>query len=88
MQLGVDSLKVYEGNYQLAPTFSIRIFVEDDQLMGQATGQPAFTLFAEEKDKFFLKVVEASIEFQRDASGKVTSLILFQNGMELKGERQ
>lgn len=85
--LDSEVLKEYEGEYQLAPTFSIAVFLEGDVLKGQATGQEAFTMYPEAKDKFFLKVVEARIEFQRTEAGKVKSLVLFQNGMELKGNR-
>lgn len=45
------------------------------------------SLFAEARDKFFLKVVDAQIEFRRDSTGAVTGLTLFQNGNALPGTR-
>ncbi|MEW6213019.1 MAG: serine hydrolase [Acidobacteriota bacterium] len=73
-------LDEYAGEYQLAPGFTITVTREGDKLMGQATGQPKFELFAESQAKFFLKVVDAQVTFVRDAGGKVTHLILHQGG--------
>jgi CubicO group peptidase (beta-lactamase class C family) len=73
-------LESYVGEYQLAPTFTIKVTHDGSKLFAQATGQPAFELFAEKEGEFFLKVVDAQITFTKDASGAVTSLILHQNG--------
>lgn len=75
-----DQLAQYEGVYELAPTFAITMRVRDGKLMTQATGQQEFELFPEAKDRFFLKVVDAQVEFTRDPSGKVTGIILHQGG--------
>jgi hypothetical protein len=49
--------------------------------MAHATGQTKFPLFAESETKFFLKVVDAQVEFIRDpTTHAVTKLILYQNG--------
>lgn len=87
IQLEEALLKEYVGEYQLAPNFSIIVSVEGNKLKGQATGQPAFELFAEKKDLFFLKVVEAKIEFLRNEKGEVSELILYQNGRQLRGKK-
>jgi CubicO group peptidase (beta-lactamase class C family) len=81
-------LAQYVGTYQLAPTFSIAITLEGDQLMAQATSQPRFPLFAESETLFFLKVVEAQIEFVKDDKGQIASLILHQNGRDQKGAKK
>lgn len=83
-----DQLTQYEGVYELAPTFAITMRVKDGKLMTQATGQQEFELFAESKDRFFLKVVDAQVEFNRDASGKVTGLILHQGGRSMPAPRK
>jgi hypothetical protein len=44
------------------------------------TGQPKVDLFAQRKDLFFLKVVDAQLEFMRDSSGKVEKVVLYQGG--------
>ena len=84
---GVD-LAQYEGDYAVNPQFVLKFFVEDGQLMTQATGQSAFPVFAKGPDEFFLKVVDARLRFNRDADGRVTSVTLFQNGQEIPAQRQ
>ncbi|MGV3456042.1 serine hydrolase [Sphingomonas sp.] len=83
-----DQLAQYEGVYELAPTFAITMRVKDGKLMTQATGQQEFELFPESKDRFFLKVVDAQVEFTRDASGKVTGAILHQGGRSMPAPRK
>ncbi|HEU4470763.1 MAG TPA: serine hydrolase [Flavisolibacter sp.] len=80
-------LRQYVGEYELAPGFTITVTLDGSQLRGQATGQPAFDLFAEKENLFFLKVVEAKVEFVRDAQGTVTEMILYQNGQQPRGKK-
>jgi CubicO group peptidase (beta-lactamase class C family) len=83
-EINVDAsaLKQYVGEYQLAPNFSITISLGENGLKGQATGQAAFDLYPEKENVFFLKVVEAKVEFVKDTNGNVTELILYQNGQQ------
>ncbi len=78
----------YAGEYELAPTFSIAVTREGDQLFAQATGQPKFEIFPASESRFFLKVVDAEVEFVRGADGKVTGLILHQGGRDMPGKRK
>jgi len=80
-------LKEYVGKYELQPNFLITVTMKGDQIFGQATGQPQFEMFAESTTNFFLKVVQAKIVFNKNDKGKVSSLILYQNGQELKGHK-
>jgi len=77
----------YVGQYQLAPTFILRITREGNQLFVQATGQPKFEIFPAGERDYFLKVVDAQITFETDAEGKTTGLILHQNGMNQPAKR-
>ncbi len=45
-------------------------------------------LFAESETKFFLKVVDAEIEFFKDDKGIVTHLMLHQGAAEIKAPRK
>lgn len=85
--LDASELKKYEGVYEITSQFKITVTVEDGTLKLQATNQPKLTLYASEKDKFFLKIVDARIEFARDAADQVTSLTLFQSGQQLVGKK-
>lgn len=73
-------LQSYTGEYELAPEFSITVTREGSHLYGQGTGQPRFELFPESQTKFFLKVVDAKMEFFKDDKGQVVKAILYQNG--------
>lgn len=74
-------LEQYTGTYELRPGFDLVVTLEGDQLMTQATGQPKFPVFAESETKFFLKVVDAEIEFGGDR------LTLHQGGLDMPGKR-
>ncbi len=87
IKLDAKILESYEGEYELAPTFKIKITREGDRLFEQATGQPAFEVFTEKEGEFFLTVVDAQITFLKDESGAVSSLILHQNGADQKARK-
>lgn len=87
IEVATSVLETYEGTYELAPTFSIEITREDNQLFLQATGQPKFPVYPSAEDTFFLKVVEANVVFNKDDNGKVESLTLNQNGQSPKGKK-
>lgn len=81
-------LAEYAGTYVMSPTFQIVTSLEGERLMTQATGQPKFPLFAESDSKFFLKVVDAEVEFVRNEKGEVTEMVLHQGGQDVKGVRK
>lgn len=82
-----SALVRYVGEYKLAPTFSITVYVSSDKLYGRATGQAPFELFAKGNNTFFLTVVDAEIEFVENANGEIDSLILHQGGQDIPGEK-
>lgn len=84
---GTASYAVYEGKYQLAPNFIITVTTKEDRLYAQATAQQKFEIYPESVDKFYYKVVAAKIKFNRNTSGKVDSLTLYQNGQEMPGKK-
>lgn len=81
-------LEQYVGTYELSPNFDIVMTLESGQLMTQATGQEKFPLFAESETKFFLKVVEAEVEFFKNEKGEVTHIIIHQGGQEVEGKKK
>ena len=89
-EIAVDPhiLASYAGSYELAPGFVLVVTVENGRLMTQATGQPKLPVFAETPTMFFLKVVDAQIEFTKDEKGVVTGMILHQAGRNMPGARK
>lgn len=86
--VSANALQAYVGVFELAPTFSITVSVVDGKLMGEATGQPPFEMFAQAPDAFFVRVVDARISFTRDAAGAVEGLILHQNGRDMPARKR
>jgi uncharacterized protein YneR len=82
-----EVLSRYVGEYKLAPGFILTVTVEGGRIFTQATGQEKVEVYAESETKFFLKVVEASIEFVKDDTGKFSKLILRQGGQTIEGNR-
>jgi len=78
----------YAGEYELAPGAIFTIKRDGDKLMAQLTGQPSFEIFPESERDFFYKVVPAKITFVKDGQGKVTGLILHQNGLDQEAKKK
>lgn len=82
--------KIYEsyaGEYALGPGLSITITSENGKLMGQPTGQGKLELFPSSETEFSLKIVDAEVTFVKDEQGKVTELILNQNGRRMTAKK-
>jgi len=77
----------YVGQYQMAPNVVLTMTREDTHFFTQLTGQPKFEVFAEGERDYFLKVIDAQLTFEVDASGRATAIVLHQNGRDLRGPR-
>lgn len=86
-KLSSDVLKPYVGAYQMIPGIYMTITLRGDQLVSQLTGQEPVPLFAEGNDKFFPKLVDAELDFVKDAGGKISSLVLHQGGRDMSMTR-
>jgi len=53
-------------------------------LTASAKSQGKAELFAEKENFFFVKMTDVQIEFTKNALGKVTKLIFYQNGQQLQ----
>jgi CubicO group peptidase (beta-lactamase class C family) len=80
-------LSKYVGTYELSPKSNMMIRLAGDQLTSQVSGQSRIPIFAESENTFFPKVVDAEIEFSKDANGAVTHLVLRQGGRDTKALR-
>ena len=85
--LDAATLASYVGKYPLAPNAVFDVMLKDGQLLVQMTGQPRVAIFASARDKFFYRVAEAQIDFERDAAGAVVALTLHQNGRDMRAPR-
>jgi CubicO group peptidase (beta-lactamase class C family) len=82
--LPASALAKYVGEYALAPAVTLSVTLDGDRLSTQLTGQGKLPLFAQSDTLFFLKVVDAQLEFAPDAS----SVVLHQGGRSQKAMRK
>lgn len=77
-----DVLDDYIGEFALdaAPGFVLTFTREDDELIGQGSGQPPFATVATSDSTFTIVGVDAALTFHREADGSVNHLTLHQNG--------
>lgn len=81
------TLEAYVGTYQLTPQIVFEMHVRHGCLFVKLTGQSTFPVFCTAPDHFVYDVVEASLAFERDASGTVTAVVLHQNGRDMRAPR-
>lgn len=86
IQLAEKDVAPFIGNYQLGEGMVIAV-TYDNGLKTQLTGQSRFDLFAESPTKFFLKVVDAQLEFVKNEAGVVDKVLLYQNGRSMAAPR-
>ncbi len=87
VELSRDSLAAYIGEYPINPSVKFTIRLGDENLEAMLTGQPFFPIFPKGDDRFFYKVVDAEIQFERDEEGNVDALVLYQGGIEQRAEK-
>ena len=77
-----DVLKKYIGQYDFDKKHHVYITLENGTLQMEAPqgGLPKSPLFAQDETNFYLKIIDARIEFVKDASGNITELIAHYNG--------
>ena len=84
-EITLDSKRLsrYVGAYQLAPGVTMLVTLDDNQLSSKLGNQSPVQIFPESQTSFFLKVVDAQLEFSKDDSqGRPTLLTLHQNGRD------
>lgn len=81
-QFPIDSLKKYVGKYEFDKKHHAYVSLENGQLHLEAPegGLPKSPLFADDQTNFYLKIINARIEFVKDASGNIIELIAHYNG--------
>ena len=78
--------QAYAGAYLnrklVGANLAFDVQVADGQLLVQVNNQPRVTVYPVpgQPDRFSYEVVKAELQFERDAAGQVTGLVLHQNG--------
>lgn len=83
IELPVSALVPYVGVYQVVRGVDLAVTLRDGSLfVKSSTGGGALHLWPGSSTDYFVKEVDAQVTFTRDASGKVTGLVLHQYGRD------
>jgi CubicO group peptidase (beta-lactamase class C family) len=77
----------FVGEYEIAPGFIVKVWRESTVFMAQASGDRAIEIHPENDHKFFIKGINADLEFLREEANKVTSVIVTFQGKTNKGKK-
>jgi hypothetical protein len=78
VSLAPDQIARFLGTFELAPGFILEITFADDQIFGQASGQPKIKLFPASAEKLFAREVDLSINYEFDGQGNLLTCVLAQ----------
>ena len=78
-----ETLKQYEGEYEIAPGFNVIMKIKDGEISATPTGQSEKILHAEKEDFFFEKEEDVQVQFTRNDDKVVDGLILNQGGRKM-----
>jgi CubicO group peptidase (beta-lactamase class C family) len=87
VELSRQALAEFVGNYRLNPSVKFTIRLGENNLEAMLTGQPFFPVFPKGDDKFFYKVVDAELHFERDSEGEVNAVVLHQGAIVERAEK-
>ena len=87
IQLEREVLRSNEGDYQLALGITITIKAEDGKLVATGTGGGKSNFFPESETRSYRKANKDVISFYKADSGTANSLLLVQEGMEVRAEK-
>lgn len=73
-------LDAVAGEYQYGPGSVLTVSRDKDSIFAQLTGQQKFPIFPKSATEFQWRIAPASIQFIKDAKGKVTKAIHHQGG--------
>jgi D-alanyl-D-alanine-carboxypeptidase/D-alanyl-D-alanine-endopeptidase len=85
--LDAKALDEYPGSYEVIAGVQLTVTRQGDHLAFQLPRQAPVGLYAEAKDKFFVRVVDATVTFDRNEQGQIVACVLHQNGRDTKGKR-
>jgi CubicO group peptidase (beta-lactamase class C family) len=88
IKIPASALEAYPGRYKFEGVQAVITVSRDgDRLFIELPGQARRPLHAESDSRFFMKSLGFEFAFEKDASGKVTHLLLFQGKTPMKATR-
>jgi CubicO group peptidase (beta-lactamase class C family) len=85
-----EELKKYEGEYELAPGKSAKIYIKGEKtLYAFIEGQPEYELIPTDKNKFAIKVLSGyNLLFEENDKGEITGLSFIQPNGTFKAKKK
>jgi CubicO group peptidase (beta-lactamase class C family) len=83
-----EQLQKLVGTYEIQKGVEVKISLDKGQLIGQVTGQVDYPLFPESELLFFLKEVDAKLQFEKNKAGEISCLYILQGGNKTKAEKK
>ncbi len=80
VKLTAAQLDAILGEYHYGPGAVLTVTRDGEQVFAQLTGQPKTPIYPKSATEFEWRVVPASVDFSKDADGKVTKATHHQNG--------
>jgi D-alanyl-D-alanine-carboxypeptidase/D-alanyl-D-alanine-endopeptidase len=80
-------LDEYVGIYEILTTARFTVTRQGGQLFGQLPGQDPIGIYPQAKDRFFVRQVPATVDFERNTEGMVSGMVLHQNGRDTKAKK-
>ncbi len=78
----------YIGSYEIKNETIVTVTREGDRLMAQPSGEARIELFPESETVFFLKpTTDATATFVKDASGRISHIVLMRDGQKSEAKR-
>ncbi len=82
-----DALERFTGTYRSSPTANLIVTLADGRLSLRLGERRPVMLFAESETGFFARDLDAQVDFEQDASGSVTGLVLHRVNRERRAPR-
>ena len=87
LRLSPDTYREFVGRFEVNPAYALDVAWEDYYLVIRPTGQAPTKFYAEGQTLFYSTDPYIRIQFYKDKSGAVSSLVLWQKDFELEAKK-
>jgi len=87
LRLSPDTYKEFVGRFEVNPAYALDVTWNDYYLVIRPTGQASTKFYAEGRTLFYSTDPYVRIQFYKDKSGAVSSLVLWQKDFELEAKK-
>jgi Domain of unknown function (DUF3471) len=77
----------YAGKYEVRPGVILTVTRQGGHLMAHVKGQAGGELFPSSETEYFSRRTDAQIKFVKDEQGKITGMVITQNGRNIPAKK-